>query len=154
MGGPFFNYFYDSLVCNSVLTKNIFENEYFCQFLASSAKQTKNNFTVRKSYKTRKSAKTPLSNFGFIEETMDLSRIQCNAVRMYFEKSWKAIGIEKWWDLKTLRMYQRIFYSILLTHFSANLASIVQHFRQFVQLWISRFESERKKHGDFSLIMF
>ena len=155
MGGPFFNCFCDSLVCNSVLTKNIFENEYFCQFLASSAKQTKNNFTVRKSYKTRKSAKTPLSNFGFIEETMDLSRIQCKAVRMYFEKSWKAIGIEKWWDLKTLRMYQRIFYSILLTHFSANLASIVQHFRQFVQLLISRFESERKKkHGDFSLIMF
>ena len=75
MGGPFFNCFCDSLVCNSVLTKNIFENEYFCQFLASSAKQTKNNFTVRKSYKTRKSTKNRLSNFGLIEETMDLSRI-------------------------------------------------------------------------------
>ena len=61
------------------------------------------------------------------------------------EKSWKTIEIEKWYNLKTLRIYRRIFYSILLTHFSANLASIVQHFRQFVQLLISRFESERKK---------
>ena len=51
-------------------------------------------------------------------------------------------------------MYQRIFYSILLTHFSANLANIVQHFRQFVQLLISRIKSDRKKnHGDFSFIM-
>ena len=81
--GLFFSCFYDSLVCNSVQTKNIFEKKYFCQFLASSAKQTKNNFTVRKSYKTRKSTKNRLSNFGLIEETMDLSRIQCNTVRMY-----------------------------------------------------------------------
>ena len=81
--GLFFSCFYDSLVCNSVLTKNIFEKKYFCQFLASSAKQTKNNFTVRKSYKTRKSTKNRLSNFGLIEETMDQSRIQCNTVRMY-----------------------------------------------------------------------
>ena len=48
------------------------EHENFLPGLRIKTKQ----FHIRNLYKTRKSTKTPLSNFSLIEETMDLPHIR------------------------------------------------------------------------------